>query len=339
MDLAYRAVANAASSGEQATLLTVVARQGSAPRGAGASMTVTTDEKQIGTIGGGSVEYEAKQDALARMKSGEGPMLREYSLYAGESRGNDMECGGRVTVLFRPFSGDAAVRLFRDVQKMQCGAEEAWLVCKITDGVPGETKIYQKAQAQNEPVLLPHLDENVVFTGETDGYFIEPLCAAPRVIVFGGGHVSQKTAPALSSLGYRVWVVEDRAEFACAALFPSAERILNESFERAADTLGITRRDHVIVLARGHETDYRILREILKTEADYIGCIGSKMKVKLTRERLLAEGFTKDDLARLHSPIGLDIGAETPAEIAVSIAAEMIAYCAAKKRCGGDGAS
>jgi len=337
MDLTYQAVANAAATGEQSTLLTIVARQGSAPRGAGASMAVTADGKQTGTIGGGSVEYEAKLDALARMKTGEGPMLREYSLYAGESKGNEMECGGRVTVLFRPFSGDSAVRLFRSVQKVQSGAEEAWLVCKITGGVPGETKICQKAQAQNEPALLSHLNENVVFTSEANGYFIEPLCAAPRVIVFGGGHVSQKTVPVLSSLGYRVWVVEDRAEFACEALFPSAERILNESFECAADTLGITRRDHVIVLARGHETDYRILREILKTDADYIGCIGSKAKVKLTRERLIADGFTKDDMARLHSPIGLDIGAETPAEIAVSIAAEMIAHCAARKRCGGDG--
>jgi len=339
MDLVYQAVAAAAASGEKVMLLTIAARQGSAPRGAGASMAVTTDGKQIGTIGGGSVEYEAKLDALARMKSGEGPMLREYSLYAGESKGNDMECGGRVAVLFRPFFGDTAVRLFHDVRQVQSGAEEAWLVCRITGGVPGETKIYQKTQAQNEPALLPHLGESAVCTGEAEGYFVEPLCAAPRVIVFGGGHVSQKTVPVLSSLGYRVWVVEDRAEFAHAALFPSAERILNESFERAADTLGITRRDHVIVLARGHETDYRILREILKTDADYIGCIGSKMKVKLTRERLIADGFTKDDLARLHSPIGLDIGAETPAEIAVSIAAEMIACCAAKKPCGGDGAS
>lgn len=331
MDQVFLALERAAASGETAFLLSVIQRVGSAPRGVGASMAVTADGRQTGTIGGGSVEYQAKMDALERMKNGAGPSIREYSLYADESRKNSMDCGGRVTVLFRPFSGEASAQLFRDALRMECADREAWLVCKIENGAPGETKIVYKEQAESDPPLQPFLGGSPVCTGGETGYFIEPLCAAPRVIVFGGGHVSQKTVPVLSLLGYRVWVVEDRAEFARSELFPEAERILNVSFERAADALGVTGRDHVIVLARGHETDYRILRKILKTDADYIGCIGSRTKVGLTRERLLADGFSESDLSRLHSPVGLQIGAETPAEIAVSIAAEMIQYRAAKK--------
>ena len=88
----------------------------------------------------------------------------------------------------------------------------------------------------------------------------------------------------------------------------------------------ITRRDHGIVMSRGHETDYQILRWLLCSEADYIGCIGSRKKIALTKERLLADGFSAEQISRLHAPIGLSIGAQTPAEIAVSVAAELIQY-------------
>jgi xanthine dehydrogenase accessory factor len=330
MDQVYSAVEQAAASGMGVVLLSVIAREGSAPRGAGANMAVTGDGKQAGTIGGGPVEYQAKLDALELMKNG-GAMIRDYCLFTDANNKDEEDCCGRVKVLFRPFAGEKDARLFRGALQFKAERREAYFVCGITGGVPGETRIVLQHQAESDPALSPHLDGGVVLTDGTAAYFIEPLCGAPRAIVFGGGHVSQKTVPVLAGLGYRVWVVEDRAEFAARALFPEAENVLNDSFEHAPDVLGVTRRDQVIVLARGHETDYRILRKILKTDASYIGCIGSRVKVRRTRERLLADGFSEDDLKRLHSPIGLQIGAETPAEIAVSIAAEMIA-CRNRKR-------
>ena len=121
-------------------------------------------------------------------------------------------------------------------------------------------------------------------------------------------------------------MVEDREEFAQTALFPEAERVIHCGYDSAGALLRITRRDHGIVMSRGHETDYQILRWLLCSEADYIGCIGSRKKIALTKERLLADGFSAEQISRLHAPIGLSIGAQTPAEIAVSVAAELIQY-------------
>ncbi len=323
-------IRNLLRSGEPAMLLTIIERDGSAPRGVGTSMVLSADGVQTGTIGGGATEYQARLNALEMLKRG-GSGTREYRLYPNERNDGGMVCGGRVRVLFRCFSGaDGTTCVGRALQMLEAD-EKAYLVTAVCGERVGETDVMTRAQAAEKPEIAAHLGERPVLTGDEAEWFIEPLHGAPRVIVFGGGHVSQKMAPLLSFIDYRVWVLEDREEFADEALFPTAERVLMLPFDAAEQTLGITSRDHVIVLTRGHESDFRILRWVLRTEADYIGCIGSKTKVKLTRERLLADGFAEAELDRLHSPIGLDIGAETPAEIAVSVAAELIQYAANKR--------
>ncbi|NLI55162.1 MAG: XdhC/CoxF family protein [Clostridiales bacterium] len=160
---------------------------------------------------------------------------------------------------------------------------------------------------------------------------IEPLLDAPRVVLFGGGHVAQCMARQLDLLDYRVWVVEDRKEFASEAVFPTAERVIHSAYDAVSELVRLEKRDHVIVMSRGHETDFEILRWVLRTEADYIGCIGSARKIAHTREKLLLDGLSGAQIDRIHMPIGLDIGAETPAEIAVSAAAELIQYCADRR--------
>ena len=134
----------------------------------------------------------------------------------------------------------------------------------------------------------------------------------------------------LGLLEYRIWVVEDRAAFAHASLFPAAERVLLCEYLDAEAQLGLTKRDHAIVMSRGHDTDEQILAWLLRSPADYIGCIGSRRKIALLKEKLGAEGLTAQQIGRMHAPIGLSIGAETPAEIAVSVAAELIAYLSNK---------
>ena len=316
--------------GKSAMLLTIIERDGSTPRGVGTSMVLSADGAQTGTIGGGAVEYQARMDALKAF-DGCGYATREYLLYADEANGVGMICGGRVRVLFRCFSGATGTTVVERALTLLAEEREAYLVTPVCGEQAGETKALTMAEAAENPEITVYLGEKPVLTeGETQ-WLIEPLHGAPRVIVFGGGHVSQKMVPLLSLIDYRVWVLEDREEFAREALFPTAERILHLPFDEAEQALGITSRDHVIVLTRGHQSDFRILRWILRTKADYIGCIGSKTKVKLTRERLLADGFTEAELNRLHSPIGLQIGAETPAEIAVSVAAELIQYCASQR--------
>ena len=105
----------------------------------------------------------------------------------------------------------------------------------------------------------------------------------------------------------------------------AAEQVLCGSFDRIAEQVTVTADDYVVIMTRGHQADYEVLTQVLRSGAKYIGCIGSRRKLALCREKLLENGFTAEEYARVHAPIGLAIGAETPAEIAVSVAAEMIA--------------
>ena len=131
--------------------------------------------------------------------------------------------------------------------------------------------------------------------------------------------------PVLASLGFRPVVYDDRPEFADPALFPKAEKTLCGDFTRLSEQVTVTPEDYVVVMTRGHQADYEVLAQVLRSGAKYLGCIGSKRKLSLCRERLMEAGFTEEEYARLHAPIGLAIGAQTPEEIAVSVAAEMIA--------------
>ena len=143
--------------------------------------------------------------------------------------------------------------------------------------------------------------------------------------------MSQALVPAIAAVGFRPVVYDDRPEFADPALFPRAEAALCGPFTALAEHIRVTPDDYVVIMTRGHQADYEVLTQTLRSGAKYIGCIGSKKKLSICRDRLLAAGFTAEEYARVHAPIGLAIGAETPEEIAVSVTAEMIAVRAGYK--------
>ena len=130
----------------------------------------------------------------------------------------------------------------------------------------------------------------------------------------------------LHYIGFEVTVYDNRAELANAEHFPTAHEIVVGDFRRIFDKVSLTADDYAVVMTPGHQADYEILEQVLRTPATYIGCIGSRKKVALTRERLAAAGFSQQDIDRVHAPIGLPILAETPEEIAISVAAEMIRH-------------
>ncbi len=331
------ALLKALRAGSPAELVTIIERQGSSPRGVGAAMLITPDGKQTETIGGGSVEYQAKLDSLELLKT-RSSGTAAYVLHPNEAADIGMVCGGRIRVVLRCFRPDAeTVRLVEDMLEWMRTGREAYLICPVRPAGVGPSEAFLVDGIDNLPkqtreAVEPFLGARPVLTQGETRWLVEPLLDAPRVIVFGGGHVSQKLVPLLNLIDYRVWVVEDRAEFADPDLFPAADRVIHHSFEAFGGELELTSRDHAVVMTRGHQADYAVLRQLLRTQTDYIGCIGSRQKVALTREKLLAEGFAECDIDRIHAPVGLPIGAETPAEIAVSVAAELIAYCAEKKK-------
>lgn len=179
-------------------------------------------------------------------------------------------------------------------------------------------------------VVIYHLDpdsgESVGSCGATVEVFIEPVRPEPRLLIAGSGYVAQALARLAAPLGWRVALVDDRAEFADAATLPErAEMVVAEIApwlrERHADAMSA-----IVIVTRGHRADEEALRAALESSAGYIGMIGSPSKVRAIFRRLLRAGVAHADLERVHAPIGLDLGAETPDEIALSIAAELLLW-------------
>ncbi|WP_258358487.1 XdhC family protein [Moorella sulfitireducens] len=185
----------------------------------------------------------------------------------------------------------------------------------------------EAAVAERTPEVLAGrrpLLETIDLEGGSVTLFLEPALPGPEIIVLGGGHVGQQVAAVAKLAGYRVTVIDDRPDFANRALFPTADRIICKNFTAALQDIKITPATFIVIVTRGHRYDYECLRAVIASPAAYIGMIGSRRRVRGVKERLVEEGVGEDLLERIHAPIGLDIGAETPTEIAVSIMAEII---------------
>jgi xanthine dehydrogenase accessory factor len=147
----------------------------------------------------------------------------------------------------------------------------------------------------------------------------------PEVLICGGGHVGQAVAKAARLLDFAVTVIDDRAEFASRDKFPDPRvRLRAEDFVAALQSLRLTRASHVVIVTRGHRHDEICLKEVIESPARYIGMIGSRRRTTTIREHLRREGVAAEHLRRVHAPIGLDIGAMTPEEIALAIMAEIV---------------
>jgi xanthine dehydrogenase accessory factor len=153
---------------------------------------------------------------------------------------------------------------------------------------------------------------------------IEPIGVAPRLVLFGAGHVAAEVAPLAARVGFVVAVVDDRPDFASAERFPDAGRLVHSFDPPAWEPLGLGPGSFAVVVTRGHEHDYQVVRALVDRELSYLGMMGSKKKVAGVRARLASEGVAEEHVAAIHAPIGMPIKSETPAEIAVSIVGEII---------------
>ncbi len=167
-------------------------------------------------------------------------------------------------------------------------------------------------------------DNGLICGGQLE-IFVEPIIPQPRVYVFGAGHISKSLSKVCALAGFATVVVDDRESFANRERFPEADEIFAEEYEELFGKLAITESSYLIIVTRGHRDDLRVLRWAITTPARYIAMIGSKRKVMRLFQELEAEGVSRQAFQRVHAPMGLDIGALTPEEIAVSVAAQMIA--------------
>lgn len=318
-------------NGEDAVLVSIIASSGSTPRGTGAYMLVTQKGRICGTIGGGAVEYRSEKlaaEVLAQRCS----RLEFFCLTKNDVLDLGMICGGDVHVYFRyiPAGSPKILALTGQIETLFARGEQTWLISEITPAAENFMCVYSSASGlfggEVPDSVIDQLGSHAGPIG-ADGriFYCETLIRAGKVYIFGGGHVAQALVPALSAVDFRCIVLEDREDFCRPALFPGVEATRLIDNQRVADYVDIQESDYVIIMTRGHSSDQLIQAQALRTPARYIGVIGSRKKTAKVFANLRELGFTDTDLARITTPIGLDIGAETPAEIAVSIAAQLIA--------------
>lgn len=167
--------------------------------------------------------------------------------------------------------------------------------------------------------------ENGLICGGQLEIFVEPIIPQPRAFIFGAGHISKSLSKIASLAGFATVVADDRESFANRERFPEAEEVLAGEYEAIFPRLAVNESAFIVIVTRGHRDDLRVLRWAVSTPARYLAMIGSKRKVLSLVRQLEAEGVPRSALERIHAPMGLDIGAVTPEEIAVSTVAEMIA--------------
>ena len=284
-----------------------------------------------GTIGGGAVEYRSEQMAAEVLKN-KCSFVENFRLEAGDVAKLGMICGGAVDVYFRYIpAGDAeTLALTRRIEELFAKGEQCWFICELAAGSEGKMAVCGAKSGffgQSVPAELSSMlgskPAQIELGGST--YYTEELLRPGRVYIFGGGHVAQELVPALARVGFRCVVIEDRPDFAKPELFAGVEETrLIEMTELPEIAKEIGEHDYVCVMTRGHKDDFEVQRWVLGSPAGYIGVIGSPNKKKAVFDRLRAFGYTDADFDRVTAPIGLDIGGETPAEIAVSIAAQLI---------------
>jgi xanthine dehydrogenase accessory factor len=321
----------------------VVQTRGSTPQKAGAVMLVHADGGQTGTLGGGCVEAEVKRRALAVL-AGEGQGTAEVLTFClDDNYGWDdgLICGGRMSILADPVvaarCGDY-YRQFRSRVDTGAGCVEAVVLDGAVGLAPGSRYLFDEcggllAALGGEPEApeairrgLPDLARR---PGPSAQGGVAYLPVLPRValLIVGGGHVGQAVARLAAEVDFDVDVVDDRASYLGRDRFPAARNLIagaiGPTLQRLVPTVGPS--TYCLIVTRGHAHDEEALFHLAGTKAGYVGMIGSKRKIRLIYEDLEARGVPAEALARVHAPLGFDIGSQTVPEIAVSIVAELIA--------------
>ena len=336
-------------AGQPVVLATVFEAKGSAPRVAGARMLVRLDGSICGTIGGGRLEHDAVQLARTLFDKAES-VIYTFDLTGSDVAGMDMICGGKGEVWLHYFTGKAQEQsVCQAVLSALASRQKAWLVTEISGPVDGNGRQFAlldesdavHGSLQLSPALVREWSGKkasaAIFTEEygDSRFLVEQIRPMRTVLIFGAGHVSQQVAPLCEKMGFRVVVLDDRAEYANRSRFTAETEIrVLDSFDDWAG-LPIDAGCYIVILTRGHIHDKTVLGLALRTSAGYIGMIGSRRKRDKIYQALQEEGFTQQDINRVYSPIGLDIGAETPEELAVSIVGELIQVRAAEQKIRG----
>lgn len=303
----------------QAAIATVVSTWGSAPVPVGGQLVVTVDDRFEGSVSGGCVEVDVLVEAADVMASGK-PKLLEFGVSEETAWRAGLPCGGKIKVMVEPLTR-ADIGMIDEILAARRARRTVVVTTRIADG---QRRLY-KADSASPPEVVEHLSSGSIGLLERpDGeVFVQPLVPPLRIIVAGATHIGQVFAELARQVGYSVTVVDPRSVFATEERFGAAAAVA-EWPEVSFDKLGLDARTAVVALTHAAHIDDEALTAALRSPCLYIGALGSRGTHAKRLERLAAAGFTAEELARIHAPIGLAIGAKGPAEIAVSILAEII---------------
>jgi xanthine dehydrogenase accessory factor len=316
-------------AGEDTVLATIVAEIGSSPRSAGAHMLVDKTGRICGTIGGGTVEYKSIQYAQKLLEQQQS-RRKTYRLHRNDEEDLGMVCGGDVDIYFQFIEGgdEKTIALMKQCLTRLEKDEDLWLFIDLTTPADWTMALYS-ADVPPERMNLSGDDINAL--ARNNGVMIkagdrrmygEPINFAGKAFIFGAGHVAQALTPVLASVGFRCIIYDNREEFVSRELFPAACDLIIGDYDNIGEKTGIGSRDYIVIVT--HAFDLAVLRQIISKNCVYIGVIGSKTKVAMVKQQLIQEGVSEETLNTINAPIGLKIRSETPEEIAVSIAGEMI---------------
>jgi xanthine dehydrogenase accessory factor len=288
-----QAILTRTDAGEAVALCLVVRTRGSTPQKAGAAMLVLQNGKSLGTLGGGCVEAEVTRRATELLLTGDDGLL-SFKLDHDYGWDDGLVCGGVM---------DIAVQV----------------IDSPTDAEPWRAAAQAATEGRQTTVAIAVADDR----GQVH-HFDHTVNPQPSLVIAGGGHVGSALAQLAASLDFAVTVVDDRTDYASPQRLPQARCVVG-AIDLELARLVVHEQTYVVIVTRGHRHDAQALEAVIRTPARYIGLIGSRRKIVTILENLCQRGVEHDQIARVHAPIGLGIGAVTPHEIAVSIAAELIA--------------
>jgi len=322
---------------EAVALATVVATKGSLPMSKRAKMLVFQDGTIAGTVGGGMLEAQVIQQGRQVIATRQ-PQLVSVDLTAEQIEAQGLTCGGTVDIFVQPFAPDANLAVIRAIEAIYAASKTAVAATLIAEdraaiallredgtllGSLGSDALDVQFVEFAAPKLGQPFLKTVTF-GDAR-VFLETILPTPTAFIFGGGHVAYFLAQTLHFIGFDYVVMDDRADFLTSERFPHAKAFVCHDYENFCDQLDLTAHSsYVIIVTRGHASDFAVLEQTIRRKVKYIGMIGSKRKISILFDQLRQQGVSEEMLRTIHAPVGIEIGADTPEEIAISIAAELI---------------
>lgn len=281
-------------------LVTIIETKGSAPRHTGSKMLVDGAGVVAGTIGGGKGEYLSILEGQ-KMIEAQSFTVMDIARLGTDPKASLMICGGVNKLLIQYIDQELKLIFQKALSVIESG-EEIYLATDLISG-----KSYLKEKFSNE-----------------ENHFYERLKPQDNLLILGGGYVGYALYEIGIYLGFEVSIFDDREDFVARERFPQARKLCSGEYEQMISEYSFNDHSYIAIVTRGHLQDGECLKQVIRKKHKYLGLIGSKRKIKLIMEDLLQDGYHEEELAQVHAPIGLDIKAETPEEIAISVFAEII---------------